>query len=111
MVAALCFVGTYAYLRRLAAKGGGKALRGKRPSGPVNFLTSKWIFAILAIMLGFQIYLNAIGYLAFVNNFPNLTMFVLGEVLLLFAAMFQSNFARIFSLSVLLMYPSYGPGS
>ncbi len=89
LVAALCFVGTYAYLRRLAAKGGGKALRGKRPSAPITFLTSKWIFAILAAMLGFQIYLNAIGYLAFVNNFPNLTMFDLGAVLLLFAAMFH----------------------
>ncbi len=86
-VAALSYIGTYVYLRRLAAKGGGRAARGKRPSSPVTFLSSRWIIAILIAMLGFQVYLNAMGVLAYVNNFPNLTMFDLGAVLLLFAAM------------------------
>jgi ubiquinol-cytochrome c reductase cytochrome b subunit len=89
LVAALCFVGTYAYLRRLALKGvGGKASRGRRPTA-VNFLSSKWILALLAIMLGFQIFLNANAILAASEGFPNLTMFDLGAIVMLFAIMFH----------------------
>jgi ubiquinol-cytochrome c reductase cytochrome b subunit len=89
LVAALSYVGTYAYLRRLAAKGaGGKAARGRRPQ-QVNFLTSKWIFAILAAMFGFQIFLNANAALAARAGFPNLVMFDLGAVVMLFAIMFH----------------------
>jgi ubiquinol-cytochrome c reductase cytochrome b subunit len=86
LVAALCFVGTYSYLRYISSKGGGKAARGKRPIA-VNWISSKWIAIVLAVMLGFQVYLNAIGYLAYVDNFPNLTLFDFGAVFLLFAAM------------------------
>jgi ubiquinol-cytochrome c reductase cytochrome b subunit len=89
LVAALCYVGTYAYLRRLALKGvGGKAARGRRPTA-VNFLSTKWIFALLAIMLGFQIFLNANAILAANEGFPNLAMFDLGAIVMLFAIMFH----------------------
>ncbi len=89
LVAALCYVGTYAYLRRLATKGvAGKAARGRRPQN-VNFLSSKWIFALLAIMLGFQVFLNANAILAANEHFPNLVMFDLGAVAMLFAVMFH----------------------
>jgi ubiquinol-cytochrome c reductase cytochrome b subunit len=89
LVAALCYVGTYAYLRRLAMKGvGGRAARGRRPTA-VNFLSSKWIFALLAVMLGFQVFLNANAILAANEGFPNLAMFDLGAIVLLFAIMFH----------------------
>ena len=89
LVAALSFVGTFVYLRRAADKAGGKVSRGKRPSGPINFLSSKWVIAILVAMFGFQVFLNALGALSAIESFPNLTMFDLGAVLLLFAAMFH----------------------
>src|SRR5487761_219557 len=89
LVAALSYVGTYAYLRRLALKGvGGKATRGRRPT-TVNFLSSKWIFALLAIMLGFQVFLNANAILSASEGFPNLAMFDLGAIVMLFAIMFH----------------------
>lgn len=89
LVALLSFVGTYAYLRRLAAKGGGKVARGKRPSGPITFLTTKWVMVVLVAMFGFQVFLNALAAMSAFQSFPNLTMFDLGAVLLIFAAMFH----------------------
>ncbi|MHB1908972.1 MAG: cytochrome b [Nitrososphaerales archaeon] len=89
LVAALSFVGTYAYLRRLTAKTlAGKTTRGKRPT-QVNFLTSKWILAILGVMLAVQVFLNANVVLAALNGFPNLVMFDLGAITMLFAVMFH----------------------
>ncbi len=88
LVAILCFVGTYIYLRRLVAQGGGIARRGKKVAQqPITFLTTKWITVILVAMIIFQVYLNFIGLEAYFHSFPNLTMFDLGCVFLLFAAM------------------------
>jgi len=89
LVAALCFVGTYTYLARLASKSGGRAARGKRPAPPVTFLTSKWLVAVLVAMFGFQVFLNALGAMSAFASFPNLTMFDLGAVLMIFALMFH----------------------
>ena len=50
-------------------------------------MTSKWIVGILVAIFGFQVFLNALAALAAVNNFPNITMFNLGGVLMLFAVM------------------------
>ena len=89
LVAALSFVGTYSLLRYWASKGGGKAARGKKPESPINFMSSKWLVAVLATMLGFEVFLNANAALAAIRNFPNLAMFDLGGVLMLFAVMFH----------------------
>jgi ubiquinol-cytochrome c reductase cytochrome b subunit len=91
LVAALCYVGTYAFLRRLASRGGGKASRGKRPQ-QVTFLTAKWVTIVIVVMLAFQIFLNAnfaLMVLGAVKAFPNIEMFDLGAVALVFAAMFH----------------------
>lgn len=89
LVAALCYVGTYSFLRYMAQKSGGKMARGKRPQEKVNFISSKWLVAVLAAMFGFEVFLNANAALAAVKHFPNLTMFDLGGVLMLFAVMFH----------------------
>ncbi|MFI5420962.1 MAG: cytochrome b N-terminal domain-containing protein [Nitrososphaerales archaeon] len=90
LVAALSYVGTYALLRYWASKGvGGKIARGKKPQEKVNFISSKWLVAVLAVMFGFEVFLNANAALAAVRNFPNLAMFDLGGVLMLFAVMFH----------------------
>jgi ubiquinol-cytochrome c reductase cytochrome b subunit len=89
VVAALSYFGTYTYLRYMAQKSGGKMARGKRPQAPVNFISSKWLVAVLVAMFGFEVFLNANAALAAVNHFPNLTMFDLGGVLMLFAVMFH----------------------
>jgi ubiquinol-cytochrome c reductase cytochrome b subunit len=89
LVAALSYVGTFAYLRHLASKSGGRAARGKKPAEPITFLSSKWLIAVLAAMLGFQIFLNALGAMSAFSYFPNLTMFDLGAVLMIFAIMFH----------------------
>ncbi len=89
LVAALSFVGTYSLLRYWASKGGGRVARGKKPQAPVNFISSRWLIAVLAVMFGFEVFLNANAALAAVKDFPNLTMFDLGAVLMLFAVMFH----------------------
>ncbi|MHB8568440.1 MAG: cytochrome b N-terminal domain-containing protein [Nitrososphaerales archaeon] len=89
LVAALSFVGTYAYLRRAAAMSGGKVARGKRPSAPITFLTTKWVMVVLVAMFAFQVFLNALAAITAFHSFPNLTMFDLGAVLMLFAVMFH----------------------
>jgi ubiquinol-cytochrome c reductase cytochrome b subunit len=89
LVAALSFVGTYSLLRYWASKGGGKIARGKKPQVPINFISSRWLVAVLAVMFGFEVFLNANAALSAVQHFPNLTMFDLGAVLMLFAVMFH----------------------
>jgi ubiquinol-cytochrome c reductase cytochrome b subunit len=88
LVAALSYVGTYAYLRRAASRGGGKVARGKRPQA-VNFLSSKWITGLLVAMIGFQVFVTAAAVYEAGVNFPNLEMFDLGAVALLFAAIYH----------------------
>lgn len=88
LVAALSYVGTYALLRRMATKGGGKAARGKKPQA-VTFLSSKWIMGLIVAMLGFEAILTAAAAYNAGVNFPNLSMFDLGGVVLLFAVIYH----------------------
>lgn len=88
LVAALSFVGTYAFLRRMASKSGGKATRGKRPQ-VVTFLSSKWTMLVLVAMILFQILVTAAALYEAGADFPNLEMFDLGGVVLLFAVMYH----------------------
>lgn len=88
LVAALSYVGTYAMLRRMASKGGGKVSRGKRPQ-VVTFLSSKWITGVLIAMIAFQVLVTAAAVYEVGKPFPNLQMFDLGGVVLLFAAMYH----------------------
>lgn len=91
LVAALCYVGTYAFLRRLASRSGGKASRGKRPQS-VTFLSAKWVTIVILAMLAFQIFLNvniAMMFIGAIKSFPNIEMFDLGAVVLTFAGMYH----------------------
>lgn len=89
LVAALSYVGTYAILRYMAAKSGGKIARGRKPAENVNFMSSRWIAVVLVAIFAFQVFLNAIAAMDYIHHFPNLTMFDLGGVLMLFAVMFH----------------------
>ncbi|MGI0080717.1 MAG: hypothetical protein ACRECH_13985, partial [Nitrososphaerales archaeon] len=88
LVAAISYVGTYAFLRRMASKGGGKVARGKRPQA-VTFLSSKWITGVLIAMIAFQVLITAAAFVEAGGRFPNLEMFDLGGVVLIFAAMYH----------------------
>ena len=87
LVAALCYVGTYSVLRYMASKSGGQIARGRKPPQAVDFLSSKWILIILGVIFAMQVFLNALAAIDSIRHFPNLTMFDLGCVLVLFALM------------------------
>lgn len=87
LVAALCYVGTYAVLRYMSSKSGGQMARGRKPPQEVNFLSSQWILIILVVIFAIQVLLNGLAAIDSIRHFPNLTMFDLGGVLVLFALM------------------------
>lgn len=86
LVAALCYAGTYSILRYMASKSGGMS-RGRKPPQVVDFISSKWIAIVLVVLFAVQLLLNALAAVDAIRNFPNLTMFDLGGVLVLFALM------------------------
>ncbi len=86
LVAALCYVGTYSVLRYMANKSGGMA-RGRKPPQAVDFISTKWIAIVLVVIFAVQVLLNGLAAVDSIRHFPNLTMFDLGCVLVLFALM------------------------
>src|ERR687888_584709 len=52
-------------------------------------LPEKWIYIIFIALLAFQVYLNISAYYAVVSGMKNLSLFIVGIILLVFAGMFH----------------------
>jgi ubiquinol-cytochrome c reductase cytochrome b subunit len=65
---------------KLQPKKGGK--------GAIN-ITQKWLYALFVVLLAFQVYLNIAAYYAVLQGMKNYSLFIIGIIMLVFAAMFH----------------------
>lgn len=75
---------TYGFLRWVKSKEAGKPRRRATPGKPIS-IPRKWVYAILASLIIFQIGLNSLVYQAFFVGFENLILFEVGLILLAFS--------------------------
>jgi ubiquinol-cytochrome c reductase cytochrome b subunit len=60
----------------------------KAPKGSIN-ISQKWLYVLFVSLLAFQVYLNISAYYAVLQGMKNLSLFVIGIMMLVFAAMFH----------------------
>ena len=52
-------------------------------------LSEKWIYFVFIALIGFQIYLNIAAYYALLAGMKNISLFIIGIIMLVFAGMFH----------------------
>jgi ubiquinol-cytochrome c reductase cytochrome b subunit len=60
----------------------------KAPKGSIN-ITQKWLYVLFITLLAFQVYLNISAYYAVLQGMNNWSLFIIGIMMLVFAAMFH----------------------
>src|ERR671914_757201 len=60
----------------------------KPPKGSIN-ISQKWLYAVFIALLAFQVYLNISAYYAVLQGMKNYSLFIIGIMMLVFAAMFH----------------------
>src|ERR671915_258632 len=60
----------------------------KRTESPIT-LSEKWIYFVFIALIGFQIYLNIAAYYALLAGMKNISLFIIGIIMLVFAGMFH----------------------
>jgi ubiquinol-cytochrome c reductase cytochrome b subunit len=60
----------------------------KKPDSPIT-LNEKWIYFVFIALIGFQIYLNIAAYYALLAGMKNISLFIIGIIMLVFAGMFH----------------------
>ena len=60
----------------------------KPPKGSIN-MSQKWLYVLFVALLAFQIYLNISAYYAVLQGMKNYSLFIIGIMMLVFAAMFH----------------------
>jgi ubiquinol-cytochrome c reductase cytochrome b subunit len=86
----LSFGFTYMMIKLAKNAEANAKLKPKKPSGKSSInLPQKWIYIIFIALLAFQVYLNISAYYAVVNGMKNLSLFIVGIILLVFAGMFH----------------------
>ncbi|MDQ3888308.1 MAG: cytochrome b N-terminal domain-containing protein, partial [Thermoproteota archaeon] len=60
----------------------------KAPKGAIN-ISQKWLYVLFVTLLAFQVYLNISAYYAVLQGMKNYSLFIIGIIMLVFAAMFH----------------------
>jgi ubiquinol-cytochrome c reductase cytochrome b subunit len=60
----------------------------KAPKGSIN-ISQKWLYILFIALLAFQVYLNISAYYAVLQGMKNYSLFIIGIMMLVFAAMFH----------------------
>jgi ubiquinol-cytochrome c reductase cytochrome b subunit len=60
----------------------------KAPKGSMN-ISQKWMYVLFVVLLAFQVYLNISAYYAVLQGMNNWSLFIIGIMMLVFAAMFH----------------------
>jgi ubiquinol-cytochrome c reductase cytochrome b subunit len=84
----LSFGFTYLMIK-LAKNAEANAKRQPQKKESVITLPEKWIYFVLIALIGFQIYLNIAAYYALLNGMKNISLFIIGIIMLVFAGMFH----------------------
>ena len=84
----LSFGFTYLMIK-LAKNAEANAKRQPQKKESAITLPEKWIYFVLVALVGFQIYLNIAAYYALLNGMKNISLFIIGIIMLVFAGMFH----------------------
>jgi ubiquinol-cytochrome c reductase cytochrome b subunit len=60
----------------------------KASKGSMN-ISQKWLYVLFVVLLAFQVYLNISAYYAVLQGMKNYSLFIIGIMMLVFAAMFH----------------------
>jgi ubiquinol-cytochrome c reductase cytochrome b subunit len=60
----------------------------KASKGSIN-ISQKWLYVLFVALLAFQVYLNISAYYAVLQGMKNWSLFIIGIIMLVFAAMFH----------------------
>jgi ubiquinol-cytochrome c reductase cytochrome b subunit len=86
----LSFGFTYMMIKLAKNAEANAKLKPKKPGGKSSInLPQKWIYIIFIALLAFQVYLNISAYYAVLNGMKNLSLFIIGIIMLVFAGMFH----------------------
>jgi ubiquinol-cytochrome c reductase cytochrome b subunit len=86
----LSFGFTYMMIKLAKNAEANAKLKPKKPGGKSSInLPQKWIYIIFVALLAFQVYLNISAYYAVLNGMKNLSLFIIGIIMLVFAGMFH----------------------
>ncbi|MDQ3902855.1 MAG: cytochrome bc complex cytochrome b subunit, partial [Thermoproteota archaeon] len=86
----LSFGFTYMMIKLAKNAEANAKLKPKKPGGKSSInLPQKWIYIIFIVLLAFQVYLNISAYYAVLNGMKNLSLFIIGIIMLVFAGMFH----------------------
>ncbi len=84
----LSFGFTYLMIK-LAKNAEANAKRQPKKKESVISLPEKWVYFVFIALIGFQIYLNIAAYYALLNGMKNISLFIIGIIMLVFAGMFH----------------------
>src|ERR687889_272234 len=84
----LSFGFTYLMIK-LAKNAEANSKRQPKKTESVITLPEKWIYFVLIALIAFQIYLNISAYYALLNGMKNISLFIIGIIMLVFAGMFH----------------------
>ncbi|MDQ3848335.1 MAG: cytochrome b N-terminal domain-containing protein [Thermoproteota archaeon] len=70
------------------AEANAKAQPKKAPKGSIN-ISQTWTYVLFVVLLAFQVYLNISAYYAVLQGMKNYSLFIIGIMMLVFAAMFH----------------------
>jgi ubiquinol-cytochrome c reductase cytochrome b subunit len=84
----LSFGFTYLMIK-LAKNAEANAKRQPKKTASSITLPEKWIYLVFIALIGFQIYLNISAYYALLAGMKNISLFIIGIIMLVFAGMFH----------------------
>src|SRR5918911_1174245 len=86
----LSFGFTYMMIKLAKNAEANAKLKPKKPGSKTSInLPQRWIYIIFIALLAFQVYLNISAYYAVLNGMKNLSLFIIGIIMLVFAGMFH----------------------
>lgn len=89
MLVPLSFGFTYMIIKLAKhAEANAKLQPKKAPKGSIN-ISQKWLYVLFITLLAFQVYLNISAYYAILQGMKNYSLFIIGIMMLVFAAMFH----------------------
>ena len=86
----LSFGFTYMMIKLAKNAEANAKLQPKKAGGKTAInLPKKWIYILFVVLLAFQVYLNISAYYAVLSGMKNYSLFIIGIIMLVFAAMFH----------------------
>lgn len=85
----LSFGFTYMMIKLAKHADANAKLQPKKAAAKSIELSQRWLFALFAVLLAFQVYLNISAYYAVLNGMKNYSLFIIGIMMLVFAGMFH----------------------